>query len=78
MTHEPSKEAHMSTHADPSKDEYLELEKKLGAAEYDLAANLADADTALDAHAERRENKLSAARAHLKRKLVRARFLSHQ
>jgi hypothetical protein len=37
----------MSTHADPSKDEYLELEKKLGAAEYELAANLAETDKAL-------------------------------
>ena len=26
----PPREVHMSTHADPSKDEYLELEKKLG------------------------------------------------
>ena len=58
----------MSTHTDPSKDEYLELEKKLGAAEYEIAANLADADKALDAAAKKRKKKLSAARTHLNRK----------
>ena len=59
----------MSTHADPGKDEYLELDKKLGAAEYEaLAANLAEADKALDAAAEKHKKKLSAARTRLKRK----------
>ena len=38
----------MSTH-DPSKDEYLELETRLGRAEQALAADLADADKELDA-----------------------------
>ena len=38
----------MSTH-DPSKDDYLELESRLGRAEQTLAADLAEADTELDA-----------------------------
>ena len=38
----------MSTHRDSTKDEYLEVEKKVGAAEYELAANLAETDKALD------------------------------
>ena len=58
----------MSTHADPTKDEYLELEKKLGVAESELAADLADADEALDAALARRKKKVSAARTQLKRK----------
>ena len=57
----PSQETHMSTHADPSKDEYLEVEKKLGAAELELAANLADAEKTLDAGVEKRKKRVSAA-----------------
>ena len=61
----------MSTHADPTKDEYLELEKKLGFAESELAADLADADEALEATAGRSDlNALS--------ELVRAQSLSHR
>jgi hypothetical protein len=64
----PSKEVQMSTHGDPTKDEYLELEKKVGAAESELAAELADAGKALDAATEKRQKKVSSARAELKRK----------
>ena len=67
----------MSTHTDPSKDEYLELEKKLGAAEYELAANLADAGNALDAAAEKRKKKASASRTQLKEKAA-ARSRKHE
>jgi hypothetical protein len=58
----------MSTHADPSKDKYLELEKKLGVAESELAADLADADEVLDAALARRKKKASSARSQLKEK----------
>ncbi len=54
------------SNADPGKDEYLEVEKKLGAAELELAANLADADKALDAGVEKRKKRVSAARTQLK------------
>jgi hypothetical protein len=58
----------MSTHADPSKDEYLELEKKLGAAEYELAASLAETDKTLDTAVKKGKKQAKAARAQLKRK----------
>jgi hypothetical protein len=61
--------SHMSTHADPSKDEYLELEKKLGAAEYELAANLAETDKTLDAAVKKGKKQAKAARAQLKQKV---------
>jgi hypothetical protein len=68
MTVSLPQEVHMSAHADPSKDEYLELEKKLGAAEYELAANLADTDKALDRAVKKGKKPAAAARAQLKRK----------
>ena len=58
----------MSTHADPSKDEYLELDKKVGAAEYELAAGLAETDKALDTVVKKGKKQAKAARAQLKRK----------
>ena len=58
----------MSTHADPSKDEYLKLEKKLGAAEYELAGNLAETDKALGTAVKKGEKRARAARAQPKRK----------
>ena len=58
----------MSTHPNPSKDEYLELEKKLGAAEYELAANLAETDRQLDTAVKKGKKQVKAARAQLKRK----------
>ena len=42
-TDEPSREMR-----DPTKDEYLELEKMLGAAEYELAADIAAGKKELD------------------------------
>jgi hypothetical protein len=57
----------MSTHADPSKDEYLELEKKLGAAEYELAASIAETDKQLDTAVKKGKKQARAARAQLKR-----------
>jgi hypothetical protein len=38
----------MSNHVDPTKDEYLELEKRLGHAEYALVADIAASNKALD------------------------------
>jgi hypothetical protein len=61
-------EVHMSTHADPSKDEYLELEKKLGAAEYELAEGLAETDKALDTAVTKGKKRARTASAQLKRK----------
>jgi len=58
----------MSTHPNPSKDEYLELEKKLGAGEYELAANLAETDKTLDTAVKKGQRRAKAARAQLKRK----------
>ncbi len=58
----------MSTRADRSKDEYLELEKKLGAAEYELAANLAETDKAPDTAVKKGKERARTARARLKRK----------
>ena len=66
----------MSTHADPSKDEYLELEKKLGAAEYELAANLAEIDKALDTAVKKGKQQAKAAGTQLKRN-ARARSREH-
>ena len=59
----------MSTHGDPTQDEYLELEKKVGAAESELVAQLADADNALDA-AHEKQQKISAPRQKLRRKIA--------
>jgi hypothetical protein len=64
----PLRRFHMSTHADPSKDEYLKLEEKLGAAEDELAANLAETDKALDTAVKKGKEDVKAAGAKLKRK----------
>lgn len=51
-----------TTHGDPTKDKYLQLDRKLGAAEQALAADLGEAGRAFDpAHAklERKVNALS-------------------
>jgi hypothetical protein len=58
----------MKDAGDPSKDEYLELEKKVGAVEYELAANLAETDKTLDTAVKKRKRQAKAARAELKRK----------
>jgi hypothetical protein len=68
MTVSLPQEVHMSTHADPSKDKYLELEKKLGAAEYELAENLAETDKALDTAVKKAKKQARPARAQLKPK----------
>lgn len=48
---------------DPTKDEYLELEKKLGTAEYELAADVAAGNKALgDAMGAARKHARSAIR----------------
>lgn len=60
----------MSTQGDPKKDEYLELEKKVGAAESELAAELADADNALDAGRQRQHQRVGASRAERQRKVT--------
>jgi len=59
----------MSTHGDPTKDEYLEVEKKLGAVEDELAANLAETDKALDTAMKTGQKDAAAARKQLKRKV---------
>ena len=38
----------MSSHVDPTKDKYFELEKTLGTGEYELAADIAAGNKALD------------------------------
>jgi hypothetical protein len=58
----------MSTRADQRKDEYLELEKKHGAAEYELAANLAETGKALGTAVKKGKKQAKAARGQLKRK----------
>jgi len=58
----------MSSHADPSKDEYLELEKKIGGVEYELAANLAEADEQCDTAVKKAKKRAKSAPAQLKRK----------
>jgi hypothetical protein len=68
MTNAARTEVPVSTHADPSKDEYLELEKKVGANEVELAADLARADHKLDAVKEKGKKKVSAARKRFKPK----------
>ena len=67
----------MSTHSDPSKDEYLELEKKLGAAEYEIAANLVETDKALVTAVKKGKEQAKTARARLKRKAA-ARSRKHE
>jgi hypothetical protein len=42
----------MSTETNPADDEYLQLEKRLGGQEQELAASLAEADRTLDAATE--------------------------
>jgi hypothetical protein len=59
----------MSTHADPRKDKYLDLEKKLGAEEYEIAAGLAETDKELDATREKGKAEAETAGRQLKRKL---------
>ena len=59
----------MSTHRDSTKDEYLEVEKKVGAAEYELAANLAETDEALDTAMKKGQKDSEAARKQLKQKV---------
>ncbi len=59
----------MSTHGDPTKDEYLEVEKKVGAAEYELAANLAETDKAVDTAMKKGQKDAAAARKQLKQKV---------
>jgi len=59
----------MSTHRDSTKDEYLEVEKKVGAAEYELAANLAETDKALDTAMKKGQKDAEAARKQLKQKV---------
>jgi len=59
----------VSTHADSSKDEYLELDKKVAAAEYEFLAYLAETDKALDTAATKGKEKAEAAGTDLKRKV---------
>jgi hypothetical protein len=59
----------MSTHGDPTKDEYLEVEKKVGAAEHELVANLAETDKALDTAMKKGQKDAEAELKQLKRKV---------
>jgi hypothetical protein len=58
-------------HGDPTKDKYLKLETKVGAAEYEIAANLTEDSKALNEAEERRrreaKQKVEAARTQLER-----------
>lgn len=67
----------MNTHADPSKDEYLELDKKIAAAEYELAEGLAETDKALDTAVNKGKENAKAVGTELKRK-VDARSPKHR
>lgn len=58
----------MSTHSDPGEDNYRELDKKVGEAELELAANLAETDKALDTAVKKGKEQAKAARTQLKQK----------
>ena len=62
----------MSTHSGPGEDNYRELDRKVGEAELELVANLAETDKALDTAVkkgkEHATEQAEAARAQLKQK----------
>jgi len=59
----------MTTHDDPSNDEYRELDKKVAAAEDDLLVELAETDHALDTAVKKGKKRAEAAGAQLEREV---------
>ena len=59
----------MSNHVDATKNEYVELDKKIGAAEYELAANIAETDKALDTALKKGKKGAKTARTQIERKV---------
>jgi hypothetical protein len=59
----------MNTHSNPADDEYLALEKKLGAQENEITAGVAEAGEALDAAKDKRKREAETAGRQLKQKL---------
>lgn len=64
---------HMSTHGNPTREQYLEADKRVAAAEYELAAELAETDEALDTAVKKGKSQAKAAPAQLKQKAARSR-----